>query len=327
MLYIIYEDNFLSDYILRPLRERNDIRLIPFERIRYHNYKRPLWLAMRFIRASIIDKKGFLTGWYFPERFIGRIREIGKKDKVLLFSIQNLKELMVLDKELESTDKNVFIWNPLCVINRNKRSRSKYARKMHDAGMKVYTFDEGDAKNYGFGLLNQIYRSPRPGELEETECDNNRCVFFVGTDKQRSGKLARLSESFEIAGIKCDFHILRDKKTCEEATLQKYYSSRLVEYPEYLRRLRQSACMLEILQEGQSGMTVRTLEALFFGKKFITNNQGARDFPFYHPDNIFILDGDSTDGLAEFMARPLHPIAEEIIAPYRLENWIKKFEQ
>ena len=131
---------------------------------------------------------------------------------------------------------------------------------------------------------------------------------------------------FVSAGLKCDFHILRTKNTPKEENLEPYYSKEWVSYPEYLKRARQSMCMLEILQNGQSGMTVRTLEALFFNKKLITDNKSALGFPFYHPDNIYILDKNCNDNLIDFMKRPYHNISEDIIAPYRIENWIKQFE-
>ncbi len=326
MLYIIYEDNFLAKYILSPLEQKDNIRIIKFGHLYFRGVRRIPWLITKFIRARLRNKKGFLSAALYEKDFIKQINEIRKTDKVLFFSVQNLKELITLDKEIDSPDKSAFIWNPLCTINHNIFSRRQYFKKTHASGLKMFTFDESDALEYDFTKINQIYRYPMKDEFPEPVTEDNGCVFFVGNDKKRSSTLSEYVSLFVSAGLKCDFHILRTKNTPKEENLEPYYSKEWVSYPEYLKRARQSMCMLEILQNGQSGMTVRTLEALFFNKKLITDNKSALGFPFYHPDNIYILDKNCNDNLIDFMKRPYHNISEDIIAPYRIENWIKQFE-
>ena len=127
-------------------------------------------------------------------------------------------------------------------------------------------------------------------------------VFYVGTDKRRSHVLSKLV-----------------------AELKPYYMTGLMSYDEYCARAAGAACMLEILQKGQTGMTMRTLEALFFNKKLITTNAAARLLPFYHPDNIYVLDGNERRTIRDFIyAGPCH-YPRHLIADYDIEHWICRF--
>ena len=127
-------------------------------------------------------------------------------------------------------------------------------------------------------------------------------VFYVGKDKRRSHVLSKLV-----------------------AELKPYYMTGLMSYDEYCARAAGAACMLEILQKGQTGMTMRTLEALFFNKKLITTNAAARLLPFYHPDNIYVLDGNERRTIRDFIyAGPCH-YPRHLIADYHIEHWICRF--
>lgn len=127
-------------------------------------------------------------------------------------------------------------------------------------------------------------------------------VFYVGKDKRRSHVLSKLV-----------------------AELKPYYMTGLMSYDEYCARAAGAACMLEILQKGQTGMTMRTLEALFFNKKLITTNAAARLLPFYHPDNIYVLDGNERRTIRDFIyAGPCH-YPRHLIADYDIEHWICRF--
>ena len=61
----------------------------------------------------------------------------------------------------------------------------------------------------------------------------------------------------------------------------------------------------EIVQPGQGGLTIRTLEALFYNKKLITNNESITEYDFYNADNIFIYKEQdcNIDALKSFLKK------------------------
>jgi len=66
------------------------------------------------------------------------------------------------------------------------------------------------------------------------------------------------------------------------------------------------------------------IEITYEHEKLITSNQAVVECDFYHPDNIFIWDGESLDGLEDFFRRPYHPVSEEIKNKYAFGNWVRR---
>ncbi|MEI7386306.1 hypothetical protein WCU57_19410, partial [Pectobacterium versatile] len=74
---------------------------------------------------------------------------------------------------------------------------------------------------------------------------------------------------------------------------------------------------------GQDGPTLRTIEALAFNKKIITNNTKILNYEFYSPDRFFILGHDSFDNMLVFLKRDTSPIADEIIEKYTADSMLR----
>nr|WP_244773209.1 hypothetical protein [Alysiella crassa]UOP06976.1 hypothetical protein LVJ80_00285 [Alysiella crassa] len=72
-----------------------------------------------------------------------------------------------------------------------------------------------------------------------------------------------------------------------------------------------------------SGLSLRTFDALGYRKKLITTNATVAEYDFYHPDNIYIFDGNNFVGIADFLARPYHEIDPKIREKYSFYNWIR----
>jgi len=47
---------------------------------------------------------------------------------------------------------------------------------------------------------------------------------------------------------------------------------------------------LDLVQGNQTGLSFRVFEAMALQKKLITDNKAIRNYPFYNPNNILILD-------------------------------------
>ena len=89
--------------------------------------------------------------------------------------------------------------------------------------------------------------------------------------------------------------------------------------------INRSNCILEILQKGQDGMTLRTLEALFMNKKLMTTNRKIKEYDFYDPANVYIIGGDEQRTVKEFIYTPQVYIQDDITNAYDITHWIKKF--
>jgi hypothetical protein len=90
-----------------------------------------------------------------------------------------------------------------------------------------------------------------------------------------------------------------------------------------------SKCVIDIQRTGQSGLTMRTFEALASGAVLVTTNEAIRNEPFYDPVRVVILpEGDPIKARA-LIVRALHAYTDDpgwvsrSLAPYSLSTWVQ----
>lgn len=84
-----------------------------------------------------------------------------------------------------------------------------------------------------------------------------------------------------------------------------------------------SKCILDSAQAGQTGLTIRVLEALGAKKKLITTNKDIVNYDFYRKENIYIYDGHF-DLKDPFFNSDYVEIENSVYKKYSLRNWLKE---
>lgn len=84
-----------------------------------------------------------------------------------------------------------------------------------------------------------------------------------------------------------------------------------------------SKVVLDINHPGQSGLTMRTFEAIGAQKKLITTNQNIKKYNFYNEKNILVLDRDEMNIDKEFFKEPYKAIDENIYEKLSLTGWLE----
>lgn len=109
-----------------------------------------------------------------------------------------------------------------------------------------------------------------------------------------------------------------------------HYNSELITHqslsaPEFREKLLSSRVIIDNVNFDQDGMTARFMWALGAQKKIITTNRNIVNYTCYTPDQIFVLDNNSSkDDLVKFI-RSEHQIPKnqiDAIYPWRLDNWL-----
>ena len=146
----------------------------------------------------------------------------------------------------------------------------------------IYTTDPKDADNYGYKYLGFNYYSAH--DIPPLTPPKKSDVFFVGGLKGgRTNMIYRLYEYLVSKGINCDFYLMPlDDKNVKRLQGVYYYNG-WRPYEEVLQHVQQTKCIIEIIQGGQSGATLRYVEAVCMNKKLLTNNPNIIHFPFYNP--------------------------------------------
>ncbi len=202
-------------------------------------------------------------------------------------------------------------WNPVALMG-------------HPAGVsqnwESWSFDRQDAKQYGLKYNGTYYFDSFVHETAAVGVPETD-VYFIGQDKSRFEILKTLEQQLAAQGVRTDIHIVRDRTSAAHNRNQ--YRPK-ADYAAILQKVAGSKALLDICQEGQTGMTQRVMEALFFGKKLITNNPALRDEDFYHPDHIHILGEDASEAIPAFIEKPVAPVPDAVRDSFLFRNWLRR---
>lgn len=177
---------------------------------------------------------------------------------------------------------------------------------------RFWTFDPKDAETYHIMYNSPMYTrkvitSVNPNKLESND------VVFVGGAKKREAIINYVYEECKKRNLKLDFNVIKNPKD-------------YISYSDYIKKIVGSKCILDITNEGQTGLTLRFMESLFLSKKLITNNPEVKKYGFYKPQNIFILGEDNINCIFDFVASPYMPVDPKEIDYYEIDNWIDRFK-
>lgn len=243
-----------------------------------------------------------------------RLRELRNKDVIIVFdTLKNYSDVCQHIEEVvtESTKLVLYLWNPT--------SHSKDYEKISDK-WKIASFSKEDSDKYGFQFVDTFYNS----NLISQSLNNSTSIdlFFIGTDKGRLKTLMTIQEILEKQQISYDFRIVDNLK-------RKYDSryTRGLKYTEVCKLIDKAKVLLEVTQSNQNAPTLRTMEALFFRKKLVTNNRNVRNYSFYRKDNIFILGEDSLDKLKDFIDSNYVELPKEIVMYYTFDQWLERISK
>lgn len=300
MLYVIYPDMEIWHYMLHDYKtDGQDVC------IRALNQNCAKWqLAIR----KVFKNYRVPTFCIFNSQLRRELKQLSEGDSVLLCDYAD----PVLAKAISSlvsnkVKKHYWIWNP--VTDRDRAFYSHGFEVMKSLGFELSTFDEADAKQYGMQLYKQFFRKE---DVTNKKLDEKYDFYFVGFAKNRENDLLKLKE--KLKNYRLLFKIVHSY-------------AEAITYDESVNNILQSRCVVEYVQHNQTGMTLRPLEAMFYKKKLITNNQNTDCFDFYHPDNIFIIGKDQFEDLQVFLKKPYYDLCAEMVDEYSVKTWLNHYKE
>ena len=184
----------------------------------------------------------------------------------------------------------------------------------------IYTFDRLFAEKHGYNYIPQFYFDGVSG----SRADVTPGVFFAGYDKGRYDELKKIASLFDEHHITHRLIMKKEEGVSYLADDKVVLIEKDIDYTDLLHQMTSYSCLLELNINGQSGLTLRALEALFNSRKLITNNKDITKYDFYNPGNIFLLGIDDESRLEDFVRSPFEPVDADVISGYSFRNWISK---
>ena len=154
----------------------------------------------------------------------------------------------------------------------------------------IYSFDKNEANANSFKYWNTPY-----SKLCFSENISLGDVYFCGSLKGREKILNDCANVFKNNNIKFGYDIFGKTYSLKKL------SNRVIEcnnmglkkYSQVIKITQQYDCILDIVQEGQQGLSLRPYEAVLYNKKLITNNPEIFNFQYYSPQFMLYFEDAS----------------------------------
>ena len=107
--------------------------------------------------------------------------------------------------------------------------------------------------------------------------------------------------------------------------LKKYFSYALfkdLNRTEISILLNKAKVIIDIPNNGQTGLSMRTIETLALQKKIITTCSHIKKYDFFDSNNHLIINDCSKNEILEFLGKPYHKINDEVLSKYSLNGFI-----
>lgn len=208
---------------------------------------------------------------------------------------------------------------------------------------KCYTFDITDTiRNPKWQLLPIYYLSNVVPEGEMVEYD----LFSLGSN--HDGRYSFIKRILpQLKGLNCYIRIVsKEYKTSLKVEFLKLFGKKRTQIEEilfsqgkenkdillregirteeYVSLMWKSRVILDDQREGQAGLTARFMWALGMGKKIISTNRWALEYPFVSRKQVTIISKKEPSLPIDFIHEELNPSDASNISAFEISNWVKE---
>ncbi|SDQ85131.1 hypothetical protein SAMN05421664_2840 [Chryseobacterium soldanellicola] len=299
-------------------------------------------LCAKGINAHHI-KIGDVTHSNFSERatnavskiFLNKNLKTEKRQKFVLDSLENLghqDQILVLNPDtfdLATLEKIRKYTDRLITYLYDSLDRLAVEEQKLILFDKIFSFDIADSKRNDFEkLTNYIYLPHQKSEDQNPQMDlfyitsyDNKRVSLI---KLLAKRLIDLKLKFQIMviGKKGWKHQLKNIFITVPEQLNIIFSIKKIcheKLPEYYKN---SKALLDLTRENQHGLSFRVFEAMALEKKIITDNEYIKNYDFYNPNNILVLNETCSNLDKSFFELPYQKIPDDVYYKYTLDNWV-----
>lgn len=285
-----------------------------------------------WVKAAIrINKR--LIGVYIKRYFEEVMETVQQKeyDVVFLISGQSLSFSESMIKEIKDCQSKA----RFVLYQWDSQKNFPYIKNVQKYFDKCYSFDKRDIQETPSLKFLPLFYSrtyERIGEENSKEFKYDFC--FVGTAHPKkyqsinmmSKQLRRVYPNqfiyfFFPSPIVYFYRKVRDKELRKAHYREFHYIPLKGEEMDDIYKA--SRCVLDSAQAGQSGLTIRVIEALGAKKKLITTNEDVVNYDFYRPENIYVYKGE-IDLDDVFFKAEYKEVDQVVYGKYSLRNWLKE---
>lgn len=259
-----------------------------------------------------------------------------KRQKYVVNTLEKLgfqDQILVLNPDVFTDETLVVIrkyTNRLITFLYDNLARYPVQEKLHFFD-KIFSFDNDDVQKYQFEkLCNYNYLNEHQVKSSIAKYD----IFYITSFDKRRNKII-LSLINKLDELTLNYRIFIVGKKIWKLKLERLFSrknkfqsvvfrKKIIDPKETIRSYEDSTAILDLMRAGQSGLSFRIFEAMALRKKIVTDNPTIKDYNFFNPQNILVLNEDLSNLEQEFFNSPYVELPAKIYEQYTLKSWVVK---
>ncbi|MEL1244057.1 hypothetical protein AAEO56_07295 [Flavobacterium sp. DGU11] len=300
-----------DQHIIKELKQREGVEAAHIDISKFsYKYASPLHRVANTFNKVFLKKN--IKKIKRQEHVLEQLKALGMQDIIL-----------VIRPDLLDRDTHILI----------KQQTKKYLAYLYDSTKRfpvlprlenifdaIYSFDEDDVAKYSFTHITNYIYLPKH-EIKPSAAFDYR-VFIVMSADERLPLLNTIAKELNKLKVSFKFVVRVTKKTDPENNPGIEYSEKEIRPEELPGYLEKAEMFLDIVRLGHNGLSFRVFEALAHQKKLITTNASIKNYEFYNPNNILVIDPDNLAISASFFETPYNPLPEELYNKYTIKHFV-----
>ena len=299
------------------------VRYMPLQR---RSFIMLLWRAGTHPKLPSIIRKLFLSAFsvIVMKKLENEVRKMDHPELPLRFMLSRqyiapLRYNLYRKIRRRFPDSSVILYLTDLLCFENEQERNLQSEKLADL---ICSYDRGDASHYNL-FFHNVPMSDLTVLTENITPAVDVC--FVGKGKKRLQKVLELCHVLTARGLKCAAWItdVPEEEQLKDPSI--HYCS-WMSYADYLKKEASSRIILEIVQDGSSGNTLRVNEAIMMGRKLLSDNPALLSNPAYDSRNMLVFNKPE-DISDEFLFCSMLPYTEEQYQALSPSVFLKEMER
>ncbi len=305
---IISLDNWgFNKYIAEALKTKgHKVTNIDFNKFKY-KYPSFFHRIYNFFSKAIAGKN--LKTKFHGKKIIEKLQELDETQDIIITIKADHIDPSCLREFRKYTHRSVALFND----NTQRCPKIKRVIPLFD---NVFSFEREDCEKYHLNFVtNWIYNYDPDAK---TGTDFKYQVFNITSKDRRHAIIVNIAKELKRKAITYKIIIYDKKNTGRDKRLQ-YIDSRL-SLDEVNDHISNSQALLDINRKGQKGLSFRVFESLGLQKKLITTNADIKNYDFYNPNNILVIDEANPVIPVDFFQTSYERVSHEVLQKYVVDN-------
>ncbi|WKW47398.1 hypothetical protein P3875_04880 [Myroides sp. JBRI-B21084] len=286
----------------------HDVTFIDSSKI-FFKYKNKAQRVKNFFSKTFLNKN--IKKDYRNKVIIATIKNLEKQDQILIINPDHFRKDIL---ELLRTQTHKFI-----AYNYDSLARNPLPENYDVLFDDIFSFDWHDSQNNSFlkHLTNFIYI-----DKQKNTSPKYKAFTIISQSKSREILLNKIANYFDSVQIKnYKFIIYKPALSVLNSAIE--ITPEHIDLKTVSELTNDCEIVIDLLRPNQTGLSFRIFEAMALHKKIITNNKTIKEYDFYNPNNILVIEDDFTTIPETFLNTDYTDIPEEIYNKYTLKNWVQ----